>query len=212
MASVATLYYPVGVAIGLASAAPVGPVNLLVIQRTLTSIGGGLLLGLGGAAGDGVFAVVAAFGIGAVEALLKAYGGWIRLGGAAIMLAFAGFIWRAAPRLRDGEAAGSTLRMMLATFTLTLTNPATLLFFAGAFGAVGFVGIGHDSAAHRFNAALVVAGTVSGSMLWWLAVTGVARRLRGRLTDAHLTRLNKVTAAALALFAAATVVTDAGPR
>jgi threonine/homoserine/homoserine lactone efflux protein len=208
MSSFSTLYFPVGALIGLASAAPVGPVNLLVIQRTLTAhTAGALLLGAGGALGDSLFAAAAAFGVSAVTTLLAEHALVIRLGGGLIMLAFAVVIWRSTPKLRGDEAQASALRMALATLTLTLTNPATILFFIGAFGAVGFTGIGHDSPEHLINAAMVVAGTFSGSMLWWLAVTGVARRLRGRITDGHLVTLNKGTAIALGLFAFAAVVT-----
>lgn len=212
MSALSTLYFPMGAAIGIASAAPVGPVNLLVIQRTLTAhTAGALLLGAGGAVGDSLFAAAAAFGVSAVTTLLADHALAIRLGGGLIMLVFAVVIWRSTPKLRD-EDQSSALRMALATLTLTLTNPATILFFVGAFGAVGFTGIGHDSTEHRVNAALVVAGTFTGSMLWWLAVTTVARRLRGRITDAHLVKLNKGTAIALGLFAAAAVVTGVAQR
>lgn len=212
MSALATLYFPVGALIGLASAAPVGPVNLLVIQRTLTAhTAGALLLGAGGALGDSLFAAAAAFGVSAVTRLLADHALVIRLGGGLIMLAFAVVIWRATPTLRD-EDQSSALRMALATLTLTLTNPATILFFIGAFGAVGFTGIGHDTPEHLVNAAMVVAGTFTGSMLWWLAVSGVARRLRGRITDGHLVKLNKGTAIALGLFAVAAVVTGVVQR
>ena len=208
MISLATLYFPVGALIGLASAAPVGPVNLLVIQRTLTAhTAGALLLGAGGAVGDSLFAAAAAFGVSAVTRLLADHALVIRIGGGLIMLAFAVVIWRSAPKLRGGDDQVSALRMALATLTLTLTNPATILFFIGAFGAVGFTGIGHDTPEHLVNAAMIVAGTFTGSMLWWLAVTSVARRLRGRINDGHLAKLNKGTAIALGAFAVAAVVT-----
>ena len=213
MSAVSTLYFPAGALIGLASAAPVGPVNLLVIQRTLTAhTAGALLLGAGGALGDSLFAAVTAFGVGAVTTLIADHALAIRLGGGLIMLAFALVIWRSAPKLRGDEHQAPALRMALATLTLTLTNPATILFFIGAFGAVGFTGIGHDTPDHRVNAALVVAGTFTGSMLWWIAVTAVARRLRGRITDGHLVTLNKGTAIALGLFAFAAVVTGVAQR
>ncbi len=213
MSALSTLYFPVGALIGLASAAPVGPVNLLVIQRTLTAhTAGALLLGAGGALGDSLFAAAAAFGVGAVTHLLADHALVIRLGGGLIMLAFAFVIWRSAPKLRGDEDQASALRMALAALTLTLTNPATILFFIGAFGAVGFTGIGHDSPEHLVNAAMVVAGTFTGSMLWWLAVTGVARRLRGRITDRHLVKLNRGTAIALGVFAMAAVVTGVVQR
>ncbi len=212
MSLVSTWYFPMGALIGIASAAPVGPVNLLVIQRTLTAhTAGALLLGAGGALGDSLFAAAAAFGVSAVTRLLADHELAIRLGGGLIMLAFAAVIWRATPKLRDEDQA-SALRMALATLSLTLTNPATILFFIGAFGAVGFTGIGHDSPEHRINAAMVVAGTFTGSMLWWLGVTAVARRLRGRITDGHLVTLNKGTAIALGLFAVAAVFTGVVQR
>ena len=212
MISLATLYFPVGALIGIASAAPVGPVNLLVIQRALTAhSAGALLIGAGGAAGDALFAVAAAFGVGTVTRLFADHALALRVGGGVIMLAFAVAIWRAAPKLRDGAQA-SAPRMALATLVLTLTNPATMLFFAGAFGAAGFSGIGHDSTTHLVNAALVVAGTFTGSMLWWCGVTGVARRLRGRIDDGHLRLLNHGTAIMLGVFALAAVITGVMQR
>ncbi len=207
MSGLSTLYFPAGVLIGLASAAPVGPVNLLVIQRTLTAhSAGAMLLGAAAATGDALFAAAAAFGVGVVATLLTEHTLLLRLGGGLIMLAFAVFIWRSAPRLRDDQAPTSAVRMAAATLTLTLTNPATILFFVGAFGAVGFTDIGHQTPAQLINAGLVVAGTFIGSMLWWLTVTGIARRLRGRITDGHLRVLNRVTAVALGLFAVAAVL------
>ncbi len=203
MSGLSTLYFPAGALIGVASAAPVGPVNLLVIQRTLTShTAGALLLGASGAVGDALFAAAAAFSVSAVAHLLADYALALRLGGGLIMLIFAVAIWRSAPKLRDDDQA-SVMRMAAATLTLTLTNPATILFFVGAFGAVGFVGIGHDTPDHLFNAGVVVAGTFAGSMLWWIVVTSLARRLRDRITDRHLRLLNRGTAVALGIFAVA---------
>lgn len=196
----ATLYFPTGAAIGVAAAAPVGPINLLVIQRALgRQQSAALVLGLGGALGDAVFASVAAFGLGAVTMLLKEHGGVIRIVGGVVMLIFAVIVWKATPRLAAPEGQSSAVRMAVAVFGLTLTNPATLLFFLGSFGAVGFTGIGHDSGQHLFNAGLVVAGVFAGSMLWWLAVSSGARALRSRVTDRHLTILNHGTGVVLAL-------------
>ena len=213
MSGLSTLYLPAGALIGLASAAPVGPVNLLVIQRTLsTSAASALVLGSAGAFGDALFAAAASFGITAVARLLADHALVLRLGGGLIMLVFAVVIARSTPSLTATRLQASTARMAAAVLTLTLTNPATILFFAGAFSAVGFTGIGHDSPEHLVNAALVVAGTFAGSMLWWLVVSGVARRLRDRITDRHLALLNRGTAVALALFAVAAVATGVTVR
>ncbi|TRW14551.1 LysE family translocator [Glacieibacterium frigidum] len=201
MIDLASAHFPVGVAIGVAAAAPVGPINLLVIQRALGGErGAALLLGLGGALGDAVFAGVAAFGLAAVMRMLDVHEGLIRIIGGIVMLVFAVVIWRAAPRLGVIRSRSSAPRMAAAVFGMTLTNPATLFFFLGSFGAVRFAGIGHDTPLHLFNAGLVVAGVFLGSMLWWVIVSWGAMALRGRITDGHLVVLNHATAIVLALF------------
>ncbi len=201
-----SLHYPAGIIIGLVSAAPVGPINLLVIQRALTqSIPAALVLSLGGALGDCTFGTIAAFGIGAAAHLLHDHTGAIRLIGGLIMLAFAAFVWRSTPHLRDETAQASPGRMALVAYGMVITNPATLFFFVASFGAAGIAGIGHDTPVHRLNAALVVAGVFSGSMIWWLFISSAAHALRNRVTDRHLAWLNCVTAAALAVFGTAAI-------
>lgn len=208
--SFASMHFPVGVLVGIATAAPVGPVNLLVIQRSLCRpIGSALAVGLAGAIGDGIFAAFAAFGLAAAAALLGRFEASIQIFGGAIMLAFAVTVWRAAPHLSTDRAGWPTRRMALAALTLTMTNPATFLFLVGSFGAIGFIGIGNDSWRHIVNSSALVAGVIVGSMLWWLFVASLARRLRGRLTDAHLVRLNHGTAIVLGVFGVAAMVSGA---
>lgn len=206
MPELSTLYLPGGLAIGLGAAAPVGPVNLLVIQRTLAGQRGpALLLGLGAALGDMLFGIVAAFGLGAVGLLLREHDVAIRTVGGLAMIGFALVIWRAAPHLA-GNAPRTGSRLAAMGFSMAITNPATMLFFVGSFSAIGFMGLGHDSAAHRLNAGLLVGGVFAGSMLWWLVVTGIASRFAGRVSDVYLRRLNQFTAVALGLFGAGAIL------
>lgn len=210
MPSLSTLYFPVGLLIGVAAAAPVGPVNLLVIQRTLSRhAGSAMVLGLGAAIGDCLFAIVAAFGLGAITGMLDAHEALIRVIGGFVMLGFAVFIWRSAPHLDSNSPRQPVQHLALLTFSMTVTNPATLLFFLGSFGAVGFVGIGHDTASQWLNAALLVLGVLAGSMLWWAALTAFATRLRGRVSDRHLTILNHGTGVVLALFGLVAILAGA---
>ena len=209
MIDLSAAYLPAGIGIGLAAAAPVGPINLLVIQRTLTrGQPAALLAGAAAAVGDALFAVVAAFGLGAVQSLIDAHGSLVRLAGGLIMLAFAVIVWRSVPTLggkRDDDGLSSP-RLAAMVLGMTLTNPATLFFFLGSFGAIGFVAIGHGAPANLVHSALVVGGVFAGSMLWWLVVSSGARALRDRVTDRHLRWLNRITAAALALFGVLAVI------
>lgn len=201
-----SLHYPAGIIIGLVSAAPVGPINLLVIQRALTqNIPAALVLSLGGALGDCTFGAIAAFGVGAAASLLHDHTAAIRLVGGLIMLVFAIVVWRSTPHLRDESAQASPARMAIVAYGMVITNPATLFFFVASFGAAGIAGIGHDTPEHRLNAALVLAGVFSGSMIWWLFISSAAHAFRNRVTDRHLAWLNRVTAVALTVFGVAAV-------
>ena len=207
------LNFPIGLAIGLAAAAPVGPINLLVVQRILGGrFPAALALGIGGAFGDAVFASIAAFGLAAIAAVLDAHAGLFRIGGGVVMLVFALMIWRAAPRLAQARPDVPAYRSLILAFGMALSNPATMLFFFGSIGAVGFAGIGHDTARHLVNSGLLVAGVFGGSMLWWLIVAGITRSLRAQLRNRHLQLLNLGTALALAVFGIAAIFTGISER
>ncbi len=201
MLSFATLYFPAGLLIGLGAAAPVGPVNLLVIQRTLCGHRrAALVLGLGAAIGDCLFAIIGGFGIGALGAVIEDHDAAIRIIGGLVMLGFAAVVWQSAPHLQPAGGPATDRRLALIGFSMAATNPATLLFFLGSFSAIGFVGLGHATTAEREHASLLVLGVLAGSMLWWIVVTRIALALRGRVADSHLRLLNHATAAMLALF------------
>lgn len=202
LALLATWYLPAGVLIGIAAAAPIGPVNILVIQRSLQRGRRSALTMAGGAAlGDGAFAAAAAFGITAIQTAIGAHDGLLRLAGGAIILGFAVVLWRANPRLSAPlQRVPRTRHMALATFLLTVTNPATILWFLATFGTIGFREVGFGVPGGVRHALLLVAGVMLGSMLWWLFVSGLASRWRGRLADHHLLRLNQGSAGLLALF------------
>lgn len=197
-----------GIVIGVAAAAPIGPVNILVIQRVLSrGLPSGLLMGFGGALGDALFALVAAFGFTALAGLINAHGDPARLVGGLILIGFGLMVWRSAPHLADpGRPVPRARHMALATFVLTITNPATILWFAGAFGSIGFRAIGHGSLETIGHSALLVLGVFLGSMLWWLSVGLLSLRLKGRMADRHLVVINHVSAVALVLFGIAALV------
>lgn len=201
-----TLHFPMGVIIGIAAAAPVGPVNLLVLQRAIgPRRSAALLVGLGAAIGDALFAAAAAFGLGALVLAMEEHVGALRVVGGLIMLGFAALLWRAAPHLIAEARQPPALRTAAVALTMTITNPATLVFFIGSFGAVAFTAMGHDTPRHILNAGLVVVGVFAGSMLWWLAVVVLAGFLRGRMDDRLLVVLNHATAIVLALFGLAAI-------
>jgi len=183
--------------IGLSIAAPVGPIGLLVIQRTLArGAAVGLATGLGAAVADAVYGAVGAFGVRVVIDALTGARVPLAIGGGAFLLWLAWRIWRAAPA---GNAARVTDARGLAgcfagTFVLTLSNPATIFSFIAVFGALGA----------RFAGGspwLMVCGVLVGSALWWLFLAAAVSRLRSRFDGRWQRRVNAASAALLAGFA-----------
>jgi threonine/homoserine/homoserine lactone efflux protein len=166
-----------GIVIGLLVAAPIGPVNLICIRRTL-AYGplNGFFSGLGGAVGDGIFAIIAAFGLTAVAHLIEAFATPLKLVGGLMLIGFGVHNFRAEvtdPRygcpINLREKGESTLAgAILSTFALTVTNPATLLGFLAIFTGLGTVS---GVRATFFDAAMTVAGVITGSAGWWFSVT-----------------------------------------
>lgn len=185
--------------IGLAIAAPVGPIGLLVIQRTLDhGRAVGLATGLGAAAADACYGAVGAFGVVVVMQALQAARVPLALFGGAMLLWLAWKSWVAVPAERAAEVAASPglFASFAATFALTLSNPATILSFIAIFAAMG---------ARQSSGALLpvplVLGVLAGSALWWLLLSAVVARLRHHIGVPARRWVGRVSALLLAAFA-----------
>jgi len=189
-------FLPRGLVLGFTIAAAVGPISLLTIRRTLAH--GrvyGLASGLGVALADATYAAIAAFGLTAITSVLV--GGRVLLGlvGGAFLVVLAIRTMTSRPN----EVAVVAERPGLAAafgsiFGLTMTNPMTILSFAGLFAGLGLTGTGGA------DAALLVAGVFLGSATWWVVLTSVVAALRSRVTIPVLTWVNRVSGAAILIF------------
>jgi threonine/homoserine/homoserine lactone efflux protein len=197
-----------GIVMGLIAAVPVGPVNLLCIRRTFAHGPlNGFVSGLGAALGDGVFAAVMGLGLTWVAQLIEGYAIIIELTGGALMVffGFRTFMAPIVPRVEDGSVAGgSTLAgAIFSTFALTVTNPATLVYFTGMFAGLGGLAGGPGS---YVDASLVVAGVVAGSTSWWLILTTIIGLFHTRIDDRAIGRINRISGLLVALFGLAVLI------
>ena len=186
-----------GVVIGLAVAAPVGPIGVLCIRRTLAyGRASGFVSGLGAATADAVYGSVAALGLTFVTDLLVDAEAWLRLGGG-VFLVFLGvktFLSRPAER-PAAAGRGGLPGAYASTLALTLTNPSTILSFAAI-----FAGLGAGSADGSSTALLLVPGVFLGSTLWWFVLSGATSLLRAKLPAGALRWVNRLSGAVLAGF------------
>ncbi len=187
-----------GLAIGFSIAAPVGPIGVLCIRRTLAE--GrlcGFASGLGAATADAVYGCVAGFGLTAVSDLLVSQQTGLRLIGGLFLvyLGVKSFFARPAgsAATRNGGALAGAYG---STFLLTLTNPMTILSFAAVFAGLGLGG----GATNYAGAALLVLGVFLGSALWWLCLSGGVGLFREELNDDHFRWVNRISGTIIAGF------------
>lgn len=183
-------------AIGVSIAAPVGPIGLLCIQRSLAhGLVIGFVSGLGAAAADGVYGAIAAFGLTALSNALVAQALWIQLGGGVILVGLGVQAARSPPQplASATETTRGTVAAFASVFVLTLANPMTILSFVAVFAGLGLV------AAETTGAALVVvAGVFLGSAAWWLALAVGVSLLRARIGPRALVAINRAAGAFIA--------------
>lgn len=190
-----------GAAIGIAVAAPIGPVNLIVIRRTLR-LGqiNGLLSGLGAACGDGVFASIAAFGLTAAIDFFMDYELVLQFIGAMFLLVLGVRTFFAHPHLQEEPREvqySAVARIFVTTFALTVTNPATMLGFIAIFGGVAGLSAHGQGYGH---AATLVGSVFLGSVLWWAGLSRFVGLFRNRMDDRLLVRVNRLSGALIATF------------
>jgi threonine/homoserine/homoserine lactone efflux protein len=190
-----------GIAIGVGVNAPVGPVNVMCIHRAIRNgPTSAMAAGLGAWIADVVFAAAAAFGVTAISNFVEGHLAVIKVLGAAVMIAFGVKLLYAPSSVHDGPPNDSKLSLFragLTSFVLTVTNPAVILGFAAIFG--GLAGIG-DRPGDFETAALLTLGVAIGSAAWWLALSTGASRLRERIAERWLGRINTLSGGGLVVF------------
>jgi threonine/homoserine/homoserine lactone efflux protein len=188
-----------GFLLGLSIAAPVGPIGVLCIHRTLSEGRAmGFVSGLGAATADAVYGSVAAFGLVSVSGFLSAQRTTLRLLGGAFLcyLGLRALLSRPPVALTHSGTSG-LLRAYGSAALLTLTNPMTILSFAALFSGLGVTG-GQTTYG---SAAALVAGVLLGSASWWLALSLVVDALRHRISADSLQWVNRAAGIAMLVFA-----------
>ena len=193
-----------GIVIGFSIAAPVGPIGMLCIRRTLADgRAAGFVTGLGAATADAIYGFIAAFGLTVLTDFLIGGQTLIRIVGGAFLLYLGVRTIRAEPAERAARLRGSGLFGAYATtFILTLTNPMTILSFVAIFATIG-VG---TSRSDPLAAGSLVLGVFLGSALWWLSLSGMMGLLRSRFDARGLRWVNRASGAIITAFGVAAIL------
>ncbi len=184
-----------GLILGFSIAAPVGPIGVLCIRRTLAAGRWmGFVAGLGAATADALYGSIAAFGLTALSNVLVEQAFWLRLIGGTFLIYLGVRTFFALPSEDTTTGVhGGASAAYASTLMLTLTNPMTILSFSAIFAGLGLAG----EAAAPGKAALLVAGVFLGSAAWWLTLSSSVSLLRRRLPTRTMRWVNRLSGAVL---------------
>jgi threonine/homoserine/homoserine lactone efflux protein len=197
------IYILKGIAIGFALAAPVGPLGVICIRRTLAhGSKRGLIVGLSASVADIIYGIVAAFGVTLISDFIYNQQQWIRLVGGLVLIILGYHTLRSYPST-NAETNGTNghLRAFFSTFLLALTNPMTLFTFAAVFASVGLKEITGN---HIFGLFLV-GGIFLGTMSWFTLLTTLVHFFKENIDTDGISLVNKIAGSILILFGIVTL-------
>lgn len=180
-----------GAIIGIVASAPMGPVGILCIRRTIKK--GriyGIATGAGAAASDLCYALLTGYGLSLIAPLTSEKNVfWVKIAGCIMLLAFGIYMFRTGPKVEmhpESKNKGSLFRNFITSFFITLCNPAIIFLFLALFNMLApFAG-----ADNYVNAVAGYASIAVGAMLWWLGLTYVINKMRNSFGDKGIRRIN----------------------
>ena len=184
-------FFAKGLVIGILINAPLGPIGLLCVQRTLSK--GklyGFISGLGAATADAVYSFIPAFGLTLVSSFLVDHYAWFKPVGGLFLcgLGIKAFLSKS-KKTAIPETGISHFGAYASTLFLTLMNPLLLLVFIAIFAGLRIV----NSSANYGSSVLLVAGIFIGSGLWWLLLCSITSAFRERLTSDNIMWIKKIS-------------------
>ena len=188
-----------GLILGFSVAAPVGPIGVLCINRTIDkSYFSGLVSGLGAATADLIYGLIAGFGLTIISNFLIAQKLWMQIFGLLFLFYVGIKTLFQKPQFESNKVGNKSLvKDYITTFLLTITNPMTVLFFLAVFAGLGL------SNAENIKLApiLLVTGVFVGSGIWWLFLSSLTYKLKNKIGNGIIKQINLISGITILMFA-----------
>lgn len=190
-----------GILIGVLASAPMGPVGVLCVQRTLNKGRWyGFVTGVGAAVSDIIYAAITGFGMSFVMDLVTNERNkfWLQIAGSLVLLAFGVYCWRSNPTRRmhvSGKQKGSLVYNGVTAFWVTFFNPLIVFLFMAAFAQLAFVVPNHP-----VEMSVGYLSIVAGALLWWFGLTWLIDKIRGKFDTNGIVIINKVIGSVVIIF------------
>lgn len=181
-----------GFIIGVVVSAPMGPVGVLCIQRTLNKGRWyGFVTGLGASLSDIIYALLTGYGMSFIFDFINANIFYLQLLGSAMLLAFGYYTFRSNPvkTMRPpSQSTGTYLHNFITAFLVTLSNPLIIFLFIGLFARFAFVLPGIPVAEQMIGYLAIVLGALA----WWFGITYFVDKVRARFNLRGLWMINRI--------------------
>ena len=185
-----------GMLIGIIASAPMGPVGVLCVQRTLNKGRWyGFVTGVGAALSDIVYAGIAGYGMSYVMDFVnnQQYRWWGELAGSLMLLGFGVYTYRSDPTKnmhQSGNAKGTMTHNAVTAFLVTFSNPLIIFLFLATYAQFAFV-----LPDHPFEMFVGFLSIVAGALLWWFGLTWLVDKIRGKFDAYGIKLINQVIGA-----------------
>ncbi|MBK3519696.1 LysE family translocator [Carboxylicivirga marina] len=181
-----------GIIIGISASIPLGPIGVLVVQRTLNKGHlSGFVSGLGAALSDTIYAIIAGFSLSFIVGFIESQLLWIQIFGAAILIGLGLKIYNTNPAIqlrKQKKKSTSLIQDLFSTFALTIANPLAVFLFMAFFA--GFRVVGSENTA--IDNLLLIGGVFAGAATWWLILSSLVNLFRSKINLRRLFWLNKI--------------------
>lgn len=180
-----------GLIVGISIAAPIGPIGVLCIRRTLSHGKWlGFVSGLGIATAHAIYGLLSVFGLSIISHFLAGKHMWLHLFGG-VYLCFLGFRMciRQALQSDNTYSTGSLFQSYLSSLLITLTNPVTFLSFTTMFTGIGMM----QHASNHLANCFIVSGVFLSSAGWWFVLSSLIGLCRQRLKPQMILWLNRLS-------------------
>ncbi len=182
-----------GMLIGIIASAPMGPVGVLCVQRTLNKGRWyGFVTGGGAAASDIFYAVITGVGMSFITDFVNdpTYRFYLQVIGSLVLLAFGYFTWHNDPLKKIRQTGGKLHKGSLwyngwTAFLVTLSNPLIIMLFGALFAQFAF------APSNLFDMAVGFMSIAAGAMLWWYGLTWLVDKIRTKFDDNGIRIINQ---------------------
>ncbi|MDR2802124.1 MAG: LysE family translocator [Prevotellaceae bacterium] len=181
-----------GILVGLGASIPLGPIGVLVVQRTISKgRHSGFISGLGAATADTIFAALAILSLAFVQRLFNANENWFLMGGGLLVAGIGLSVYLSNPvkQLRRKKQASRSFEDYISVFILTISNPGATFLMLALFALVG---VNIDKESGVLNIAIVLWGVVLGAAAWWFFLSWLINRFRHRFRIRQLWYINRI--------------------